>query len=170
MNEWDLMLDGWWCHQILNPDLIFDDCKPSNIESRFDIRCRSPRFDILDLILLRFDIAWQLILGSHLDSMIAMPDPDLDHVHSLQYNWHWFLWDIFLIQDIQPSWGDRNCRIVCGSLQCILGSNSCLLHWRRYKDLGNCLSSTNISDWLFSKSWQLVRMFPAIMPWPMTLT
>ena len=52
---------------------------------------------------------------------------------------------------------------MCGCLQHILGSSSCLPPWRRYKDSGDCLLSAYISDWLFRKLQQLTRMFPTIM-------
>ena len=101
-------------------------------------------------------------------------DPSLDHVRSLWYIRHRFLRG-YLLNSRYPTelrcWliPRRNCHIVCSWLQPILGSNIYLLPWRRYKDPGNCLLPAYISNWLFSESRQLARMFPAIMPWPMTL-
>ncbi len=102
-------------------------------------------------------------------------DPSLDLVGSLQYIWHRFLKG-YLLNSRYPTElrcqliPRRNCRIVCGLLQHILGSDICLLPWRRYKDPGNCLSPAYISNWLFGKSRLLARMFPAIMPCPTTLS
>ncbi len=104
-----------------------------------------------------------------------MTNPNLDLVCSLRYTWHRFLgW--YLLNSRHPTElrcrliPRRNCRIVSGHLQHILGSDICLLPWRRYEAPGNSLLPAYISDWLFSKSWRLARMFLANIPWPMTVT